>query len=471
MASLPEDSVSAKIRDFFLETEQSPRRILAAVSGGADSVCLLAILHFLSSQLDYELHAVTVDHRMRPKQESAGDASFVMEQCASLVPPVPCTLVELPEGEVSRTAEERGKGLEEAARHLRYAAFERTADALDCTCICTAHTRNDQLETVLMRFLQGGGTAPLSGIAVSRGRYLRPLLDVDRGEIEDWLSSRNIGWREDASNSDESYLRNRIRHTLVPCLDRNFPGWRTAVLGTAEKAARDEEAIRSLPVPTWEHRGEAQSAALSCPSTAFSALHPALRLRMLQDGLSLLSIGERIPYRYLRLLADSTGKRRLASAGMVFSDDGETVVWKADIVHRSKTGYLVSVCAPGWYELPDGCVTVSAEGRGIRVGSLDAVLYPPLLLRSRAAGDCVSTGPSARASGRTAENAVEDVSVEHSAAAYGAHALTVKKLFSKWGVSAKHRDLVPIIESNGAILAIYGSLFGYPDWINEEFHG
>jgi hypothetical protein len=98
-------------------------------------------------------------------------------------------------------------------------------------------------------------------------------------------------------------------------------------------------------------------------------------------------------------------------------------------------------------------------------------LYPPLLLRSRAAGDCVSTGPSARASGRTTENTVEDVSVEHSAAAYGAHALTVKKLFSKWGVSAKHRDLVPIIESNGAILAIYGSLFGYPDWINEEFHG
>lgn len=450
MSSPLEDQVREKLTVFFRDQPLSDRRVLVAVSGGADSVALLLILHKVTADLCLDLHAVTVDHRMRPESESFGDASFVLNACASLVPPVPCNLVRLDEGGVSRTAAERGKGAEEAARFLRYTAFEQTAEKLGCTCICTAHTRSDQLETVLMRFLQGGGTSSLAGIAVSRGPYLRPLLDAGREDIEQWLTANGSLWREDASNKESAYLRNRIRNSLVPFLDASFPGWRPAVLAAAEKAARDESALRSLPRPAWQCSVSDPDAGLSCPSADFKSLHPALRIRMLQDGLCLLGVSDRVPYRFLRRIADSQEQGRFAAAGLEFTDNGVEVRWKTDIVHRSKTGYLVTVSSPGEYEIPCSRATVSRWESGFRIDGLEAVFALPAVLRSRSAGDCVPVRPSTGS---------------------GPHFKTVKKLFSEWGVSERHRELVPIIESNGRIAAVYGSLFGYPDWINEEVHG
>ncbi len=222
------------------------RTLLAAVSGGADSVALLCLLHRLSPRYGYRLAAVTVDHRIRSAAESAGDACFVAELCASLSPPVPCTTVTVAEGGIAAEAVRRGRGMEEAARHVRYRHFAETADRIGASFILTGHNRNDQLETVLMRFFQGSGGSALGGIAVRRGRYVRPLLAVTRAEITAWLEGEGLAWREDLTNAGDGYLRNRIRNRLVPVLDGLLPGWQSGVTAAASRALLDEELCTSL---------------------------------------------------------------------------------------------------------------------------------------------------------------------------------------------------------------------------------
>jgi tRNA(Ile)-lysidine synthase len=202
-------------------------RLLAAVSGGADSTALLAALSVLRQNLGFELFCLHVDHGIRPPEESRGDARWVKEICVSLE--IPFRLVTIPSGKVAETARQRGIGLEGAARLYRHAAWNREARRIGADRILTAHTRNDLRETILMRFLRGAGPAGLAGIPRSRGRLFRPLLDQERSAILRYLEDRNLSYRTDSTNGDNRFLRNRIRNQLIPILDELFPFWQRSL--------------------------------------------------------------------------------------------------------------------------------------------------------------------------------------------------------------------------------------------------
>ncbi len=208
-----------------------------AVSGGADSVALLHILKELSPRWNLHLRVLHFNHRLRGP-ESEEDARFVARLAGQLGLEFLCE-----EGDVGREAREAGENLEQAARRARYGFFHRLLEEGKLEKVAVGHTRSDQAETVLYRLLRGAGTAGLAGIRpVTRQGIVRPLVEVGREELRTWLEARGIGWREDASNLDVRFARNRIRHELLPWLEREWNPKIREVLARMAALAQDEEA-------------------------------------------------------------------------------------------------------------------------------------------------------------------------------------------------------------------------------------
>jgi tRNA(Ile)-lysidine synthase len=174
-----------------------------------------------------------VEHGIRPAEESQGDAEFVREFCKSKN--IECHIENIPPGKIASLARRKGIGIEAAARFFRHRAFSKEAKKLgEKTVILLAHTKDDLLETALMRILRGSGSAGLAAMPEKKGRLLRPLLKMTRADVVEYLKAKNINWREDSTNTDEKYLRNRIRRTLIPLLNQAFPSWKNGIFGMAE---------------------------------------------------------------------------------------------------------------------------------------------------------------------------------------------------------------------------------------------
>lgn len=190
-------------------------RLLAGVSGGADSVCLLFVLLEYQKKVPFTLAVVHVEHGIRG-EESLADARFVEELCGSLG--LECFCVSRP---VPQLAARDGLSLEEAARIARYGAFEEIRREKGYDRIAVAHSQNDQAETMLFSMSRGSGIRGAGGIRPVRGRIIRPLLCVSRREIEQYLRERHISWREDSSNASTEYARNYLRREILPALEKN----------------------------------------------------------------------------------------------------------------------------------------------------------------------------------------------------------------------------------------------------------
>ncbi len=188
------------------------RRILLAVSGGSDSVALLRALHGAER---YDLHVAHLDHAIR--DDSAEDATWVEALCQRLHLPITVERIDVPEA----AREQRGN-LEDVARTIRYAFLTRVAKTHACDVVATAHTRNDQAETVLMQLLRG--SAHPRGIEPSLGRVIRPLLDHSKDDLRGYLDSIDQPWRDDRGNRDVTRDRAWIRHEVLPKLERRRPG-------------------------------------------------------------------------------------------------------------------------------------------------------------------------------------------------------------------------------------------------------
>ncbi len=215
------------------------RKLVVAVSGGADSVAALRLLHAAGR----DLIAAHFDHRLRP--ESGADAEFVRALCAELG-------VEFKtEGaDVASVARSRGWNLEDAARRLRYAFLHRVLTAEAADAIVVAHTLDDQAETVLLQLLRG--TAFPTGMQARRGAVVRPLLGERRDELRDYLRELGQAWREDASNRDPTLNRAWLRVELIPRLEERFQGAQERLAATARqqqdvRAALIELAKRRFP--------------------------------------------------------------------------------------------------------------------------------------------------------------------------------------------------------------------------------
>lgn len=204
-------------------------RVVVAVSGGLDSVVLLDLLLETRGWHGGALAVATVDHGTRA--DSAADADFVADLAAA-------------HGiELHRTAAQLGEGAsEDRCRRARYAFLE----SLEADAIALAHHRDDQAETVLVQLLRGTGTRGLAGMGWRRGRIVRPLLDVPRSALQAWASHRGLAWREDPGNTTPSYLRNRVRHEVIPLLEALRPGATEALARSARAAAADADLIAAL---------------------------------------------------------------------------------------------------------------------------------------------------------------------------------------------------------------------------------
>ena len=210
-------------------------RVLCAVSGGADSMCLLHYLSANADKLGITVLAAHFDHRLRG-EESDRDREFVVKWCGGSG--IPCVVGSC---DVKAFAEENGIGIEEAARVKRYEFLEKTAAEQSCTRIATAHNSDDNAETVLMNLVRGSGTKGLCGIPPVRGVFIRPLLDTPRSEIEDYVGRNGVPFVTDSSNLTDDYTRNVLRHKVMPVLRELNPGVSAAVMRTSELLREDEE--------------------------------------------------------------------------------------------------------------------------------------------------------------------------------------------------------------------------------------
>ncbi len=255
--------------------------ILVACSGGADSVCLLLILHACSTKLGISVSAVHVEHGIRGA-DSREDAAFVQELCRQLEIPLTICTVDVPEYAIQHKI-----GMEEAARILRYEQLEKCAEQTGHhTRIAIAHHMEDNVETVLFQMARGSGLAGMCGIAPVRDTgdvcYIRPLLCVSRNEIEQYLAAHGKSYRTDRTNMDESYTRNRIRSTILPKLAGINP---QAVVHINESAQRLREAYDFMQEQTMEFYREhvqRKEGVLGVNCKALAGLHPALRQEVLR---------------------------------------------------------------------------------------------------------------------------------------------------------------------------------------------
>ena len=186
--------------------------IVAGVSGGADSVCLLFVLKELQKTVNFRLEAVHVEHGIRGK-ESVADAKFVETLCKTAGIPFHLYSCDVP-----AYALKQKLSLEEAARKLRYLAFEEVSKKSGANKIAVAHNENDQAETILWNLVRGSGLKGLGGMKAVNGNLIRPLLGSSRNEIEAYLREQKQEWRTDASNLEAVYTRNKLRNKVLPLL-------------------------------------------------------------------------------------------------------------------------------------------------------------------------------------------------------------------------------------------------------------
>jgi tRNA(Ile)-lysidine synthase len=279
-------------------------RLCVAVSGGADSVALLLTLHAANTttreSLGVGLSAVHVHHGLRGR-EADTDQQFVEDLCINLDIPLHLHHADVP----ARVAETRASGnpetIEEAARNVRYEFFTTLLDSGHANTILTAHTLDDQAETVLMKLLRGAWTEGLSAIhpvvTLAKGKILRPFLQTRRAEIEAFLKQIDQPWREDSTNTDTVFTRNKIRHELLPQLRAYNPNLDQTLANLAELAREEEsrwqtELARILPqllLPGKPVRGGGRAVSTAPGQSAVSIeldrlrpLDPALRRRVLR---------------------------------------------------------------------------------------------------------------------------------------------------------------------------------------------
>ncbi|MCL2828816.1 MAG: tRNA lysidine(34) synthetase TilS [Oscillospiraceae bacterium] len=219
--------------------------VLVALSGGADSVCLIRMLLELRDKLKIQVLAAHYNHCLRGA-DSNRDEAFVRAFCSQWDVPLAVGW-----GDVTQAASDTRQGIEETARQLRYAFLQETADQLGANKIATGHNADDNAETVLLHLIRGAGLRGLSGIPPRRGAIIRPLLSVQRQEIEAYLAELDQPYGEDATNQDVHYRRNALRHEVLPLLKDKNPNLAGTLLRQSELLRQDSRFLDELATETF----------------------------------------------------------------------------------------------------------------------------------------------------------------------------------------------------------------------------
>lgn len=396
-------------------------RVLCAVSGGADSVCLLHML--LHGGRELTVLAAHYNHGLRGA-EADRDEAFVRSLCEEWGVPL-----RTGRGDVARMARERGESIETAARNARYAFLEQTAAETGAEYIATAHTASDNAETVLLQLARGTGSRGLGGIPPQRGRIVRPLLDMTRAEVEAYLEKYGLAHVEDSTNAEEDAARNRIRHAAVPALRSVNARAEANILRASRLARADEELLTAMAREKLAllRRGEA----LDVPG--LRELPEPLQYRVLREF-----TGGELSFVHFEAL------RRL-----IASDDGSAELSLPGRKLRREYGRLLP--AGEKYTLPELELIPGSTAE-----------LPGLRIRTELLPDCreiqtsftifsFSYGKICGKLTLTPRRAGDSIAFVHRRGTRTLHRLLIDA-----GVPAARRDSVPVLRDEAGVLAVYG---------------
>lgn len=285
--------------------------VLAAVSGGADSMALLALLHRLAPRRKLHLVVAHLDHALR--RGSAADARFVADQAAAR------GLQVISARRPVRDARRKDESPEEAARRVRRTFLLEAAREVGAERIATGHTLDDQAETILQRLARGAGPAALGGmLAAGPGPFLRPLLAIERAELRAWLRSHRVRWREDPSNRSLAHDRNRVRRLVLPLLAKQLnPRAARHLVDAAARVREDAAYLDALAAGILEGASRTADGALVLDAAVLSGERPVAarvaRLALQTAGADPRRISARHVEALLALAASSGGSLDLPS--------------------------------------------------------------------------------------------------------------------------------------------------------------
>jgi len=372
----------------FLSEQGIPRTepLLVAVSGGADSCALLQILVALGQSSS----VAHVHHGLRGGAADA-DLEFVRARAQALGLPYSCA-------HVDATVRD-GRSPEARARVLRYAALNELRERGGCSYIATAHTLDDQAETVLLRAIRGTGPAGLAGIAArsSEGHLLRPLLGVRGEELRSYLRERGLAWREDESNQDLGIPRNRLRAQVLPILEAIHPAAVSKLGGLAQAARESDACLREITAPVLEAALEERDHGLWIDPAPLLELAPALRMRAVSQVLVAAGLAERISASHLRRVAQfledgQSGKTLSLPQCMTLLCDRDRFWLGPEPGPRFPAWFSAPLLPPRALELPERDLrlswrNVTCSDPRAKVLSVPRELSLPLIVRSPLPGD------------------------------------------------------------------------------------
>jgi tRNA(Ile)-lysidine synthase len=281
---MPHDALAARVRETIRRYGMlaGGERVVAAVSGGPDSIALLSVLVSLRGDLSLEIHVAHLNHTLRP--DAAEDAAAVAAAAERFGCPYHGATAD-----VRAAASRERRSLEDAARRARYAFLTGVAREVGAQAVATGHTLDDQAETVLMRLLRGSGPRGLGGIPPVRPddglRIIRPLLETSRAEIVDYLARSRLDSREDSTNRDVAIPRNRVRWVLLPILEGYNPDVRRALARLAEVVRDEADALDALSAAEVDAVLHGTNASVCIPPEAFAGLPVALQRRVLREAI------------------------------------------------------------------------------------------------------------------------------------------------------------------------------------------
>ncbi|HZS86889.1 MAG TPA: tRNA lysidine(34) synthetase TilS [Chloroflexota bacterium] len=351
--------VEGRVRAFVSEHRLLERGavVVVAVSGGADSLCLLYVLAALSADLDLRLHVAHLDHALRP--ESAGDAAFVACEACRLG--LTCTSVRR---DVPALARERRLSVESAARLARYAFLREVAAAQAATAIATGHTRDDQAETVLFHLIRGSGLAGLAGMRPRFGDIIRPLLPLSCRETEAYCAALGLTPRSDPSNMAPEYTRNRLRHEALPLLDSIQPAAAANIAAAARRLSSDLQFVERCAAAALDFALEVENAGrLRFDVGRWRAADAALWPHMLRLALvRLLGSAEGFAERHYQaigaaLASDHPNARIDLPKGLMFARDGGSAALAMASTQASAPLDERTLAVPGSVVTPYGTLT------------------------------------------------------------------------------------------------------------------
>ncbi|MEE0867677.1 MAG: tRNA lysidine(34) synthetase TilS [Clostridia bacterium] len=402
-------------------------RVICAVSGGADSVCLLHVMLRLKEELDIAVYAANVNHLIRG-EESMRDSLFVKNICTTAD-------VELfyREYDIPSLSKKLKLGEEECGRKMRYEFFEELSLKLGGAKIATAHNLNDNAETILFRLIRGSSSEGLGGIKYKRDNIIRPLLDINRGEIEKYLYQNGLNWCNDSTNNCDEYSRNNLRLNVFPILNEISHGAPNHIVNAGRYVAQDNEYLDSCAKNILDKMFDGKKANVGTLKNAPEPIKRRMVSKILRTWGAKEISGDKIDD-FIGFLDAPTGKEFVISdtscAHMAYGQ-----VKLAEYGDKESFNAVLNegtVIENKYWKIAVNSVDKPQKKSNNNKAIFDGYkLCFPLFLRTRKDGDKIAQ------QGLGGTKKVSDI-------------------FSDAKVEKQKRDFIPIIEKNGEILFVCG---------------